>query len=362
MRLKSFHANTVTEAMKMIRESLGEDAIIVATREETGGGVSVTAALDSPSFGVGDSFDDYDRDFASESDWLQYDDEQDVGAVAEELTDVLLKHAVPEDIIDQVVSCAGVAGLEQTHIALVAALEHLFSFRPLSQIPQGRPLMLVGPPGAGKTLAVAKLATRAVMAGGRPHIITTDTLRAGGTEQLAAFTRILDIPMHKARNGTELKKLVEEAPAAQNVIIDSAGLNPFRSDEMRELARMIAVADMEPLLVLPAGSDAEECGEMARIYAALGIRHLMPTRLDIGRRLGGVMAAAHFGGLILTDASDTPQVADGLFVLSPNRLAHLLMPQQAQTIANIGTRPVKEKESSSTQDLPTPSKRIVPAG
>ena len=37
MRLKSFYAKTLTEAMHMIRETLGEDAVIVATREENGG-------------------------------------------------------------------------------------------------------------------------------------------------------------------------------------------------------------------------------------------------------------------------------------------------------------------------------------
>ena len=62
MRLKSFYAKTVTEAMQMIRETLGEDAIIVATREDAGGkGVSVTAAIELPSFG-NDHFDDYDHD------------------------------------------------------------------------------------------------------------------------------------------------------------------------------------------------------------------------------------------------------------------------------------------------------------
>ena len=50
MRLKSFYAKTMTEAMQMVRENLGEDAIIVATREENGGkAVRVTAAVDDTS-------------------------------------------------------------------------------------------------------------------------------------------------------------------------------------------------------------------------------------------------------------------------------------------------------------------------
>ena len=60
--------------MQMVRDSLGEDAIIIATREEKGGkSVRVTAAIEE------------DRDIAFEigkagrlahgDDWLQYDDE-----------------------------------------------------------------------------------------------------------------------------------------------------------------------------------------------------------------------------------------------------------------------------------------------
>ena len=45
MRLKSFTAKTMKEAMQMVRDELGENAVIVATREESGG-VRVTAALE----------------------------------------------------------------------------------------------------------------------------------------------------------------------------------------------------------------------------------------------------------------------------------------------------------------------------
>lgn len=370
MRLKSFYAKTVTEAMQMIRETLGEDAIIVATREDAGGkGVSVTAAIELPSFG-NDHFDDYDHDdmmdAGDESDWLQYDDEQDIGAVAEDLTDVLLKHSVPEDIIDQVISCADVVGLEQSHIALVAALEHLYVFRPLPSKASDKAFMLVGPPGSGKTLAVAKLAARAALNGQRVNVITTDTLRAGGVEQLAAFTKILGIPLEKAGNASALKRALDLSRDADFTVIDTGGFNPFRSEEMRDLARLISAGDIEPVLVLPAGGDADECGEMARIYGALGVRHMLPTRLDIGRRLGGLLAAAHFGGLIFADASDTAQVAEGLFALSPDRLANLLMPQHNHgTARTIYDEHHTENERSDNHDdthINPMKKRTVIAG
>lgn len=346
MRLKSFYAKTVTEAMQMIRDTLGEDAIIVATREENGGkAVRVTAAIEEDD-NRHDDFNDYERD-EIENGYLQYDAEEEDGGVAEALTEVMLKHSVPEDIIDQVISCATVVGLEQAHIALVAALEHLYVFRPLPQKPTEKAFMLVGPPGSGKTLTAAKLAARASMAGHKVSIVSTDTLRAGGIEQLAAFTKILNIPLQKARNAADLKQWIEASRGADFKIIDTGGFNPFRSDEMRDLARLIAAGDIEPVLVMPAGADADESGEIARIYASLGVRHMLPTRLDIGRRLGGLLSAAHYGGLIFAEASDTPSVAEGLFTLSPDRLANLLMPQvsnnKKQQGQNDANRPLKKR-------------------
>lgn len=48
MRLRTFSAPTMSEAMKQIRDALGDDAIIVSSHEsERGRGVQVTAASEN---------------------------------------------------------------------------------------------------------------------------------------------------------------------------------------------------------------------------------------------------------------------------------------------------------------------------
>lgn len=337
----------------MVRDTLGDDAVIVATREEQGGkAVRVTAAIDPRDPYGDDSFarqaatparpspqrptsrsarrndDREEQDRARE--WLQYDEENDdENAVIEKIIDVMLRHAVADEIVDQIVSCATVIGANRPDIALTAALEHLYSYRPLPLRPVDKAFMLVGPPGAGKTLATAKLAARAVLQGLRVAVISTDTIRAGGIEQLGAFTKLLRIKLQTADNGKDLQAALAEARAsgAEQIYVDTGGYNPFAPEEMRDLARLIAAGDIEPILVLPGGIDADESGEMARIYATLGVHCLLPTRLDISRRFGGLLGAAHHGSLVFADASDTPKVADGLLPLSPARLAQLLMPE-----------------------------------
>lgn len=331
MRLKSFYAKTMTEAMQLVRDTLGEDAVIVATREENGGkAVRVTAAVEQ--------VDHYEDEFATmpargdlsdnTDEGLMFEDSTDnESEMLEKLTDVMLRHAVPEEIIDQVISCATVIGLEQADIALIAALEHLFSYKSLPVKPTATAYMMVGQPGSGKTLSVAKLATRAVMNDLKVAVITTDTVRAGGVEQLAAFTKLLNIKLRRATNPQELRQVIDACSSADQIYIDTAGTNPFNAEEMRTLAKLMTAGNIEPLLAMPAGADADESGEIARAFATLGVTKMMATRLDIARRLGGLLGAAHSGGLIFADASNTPKVADGLIGMSPKRLAYLLMPE-----------------------------------
>ena len=256
MRLKTFYAKTMTEAMKMVRETLGEDAIIVATGEERGGKtVRVVAAIE-PAFEIGRG------DIAGAEGWLQYDEEQDIEAIAEEITDMLLRHGASQDVIDSVVSCATAVGFEETGIALIAAMEQLFTFNPLPLKAHAKPMILVGPPGAGKTLAVAKLATRGTMNGLRMGVVSTDTLRAGGIEQLMAFTNLLKIDMQKATTPRDLRMITDELEeSCDQIIIDTAGLNPFNAEEVKTLAKFIAALDARVILTLPAGMDADEAGD-----------------------------------------------------------------------------------------------------
>ena len=78
------------------------------------------------------------------------------------------------------------------------------------------------------------------------------------------------------------------------------------------------------VLVLPAGLDAAEAADLAHAYAAAGASLLVATRLDLARRLGGILAAAS-ARLALTEAGIGPGAADGLLPITPEWLAARLL-------------------------------------
>lgn len=280
MRLRVFHARNATLALTAVREALGEEAVVLGTRR-VAGGVEVTAALD-----------------LAEPELIEPEPEPPPSELARHNLGAALSGAFPGP-------------------DLTAALEARLAFEPL---PEDRPLLLVGPPGAGKTLTCAKLAARAKMAGHAPIVVTADGARAGAVEQLAAFTRLLRVTLAVAAVPEALAKALAARQPGQLALVDGFGCNPFDEAQAERLYRLIRAAEATPVLVLPAGLDAEESAEIARAFHQLGARHLLPTRLDMARRLGGVLSAAAMG-LALTEAGIGPQVAHGLQPLSPAWLA-----------------------------------------
>ena len=318
MRLKTYTAATMAEAMDLVRQDMGEEAIIVGTRRGARSrGARVTAALETA---AGITLP------ASEQDNEKPD-------VPKTIRQALSYHGTPRRLAERLVEAAVERKSDDVIIAFAGALEAAFSFAPLPEVHAEKPAMLIGPPGAGKTVTVAKLAARAILAGRTVEMITTDTRRAGGVEQLAAFTRILRLELETADDAQALGRTVAARSGNTPLYIDTAGTNPFSDTEMESLGQLIAAAGAEPVLVLAAGSDAMEAADIASSFADLGATRLLVTRLDMARRVGSILAAADAARLKFCDVSITPYVADGLSAINPVSLARLIMPHAGKTAA-----------------------------
>ena len=328
MRLKTFQAETMADAMRQNRQELGDDAVIVAThRSRRGRGVEITAAVEptpepepieptvARNAAVADPGADIRNDPAFNSSGI---------LAADRLAHALAFHGVPPGIAERLCLIAARRTSGDAAANLAAALEASFGFAPIEIAPT-RPVLLAGPPGSGKTITTAKLAARAVMAGFRVTVISCDTVRAGGLEQLAAFVDLLRQPLVAVDDPQDLAKAVACAKGDGPIFIDTPGTNPYSSVEFDDLKACIDASGAEPVLVTPAGADASEAAEAAAGFAQAGIAKLLPTRLDVARRYGSTLSAADAAALTLVGASTTAFVANGLRALSPLFLARLLL-------------------------------------
>jgi flagellar biosynthesis protein FlhF len=321
MRLRTFHAPSMSEAMSQLRKELGPDAVIVSNQSGRGG-VRITAAVEQgPPAPVAELEKPTRRRPRTKPTGSELTGWQP------ETATIIRHHRLPEALqfrLEKALKSFDGGNVEE---ALADALETLYRFVPLSAL-SNRPVMLVGPPGAGKTVSIAKLATQAIIEGRKVAVVTTDTVRAGGVDQLEAFTRILDIPLTTAESPAGLTRAVNRIRSKRGdtaILIDTPGLNPFNRAEIADLRRFIDDIDVATVLVLPAGGDADEAVEIATACAAIGARQLIGTRIDAARRFGGLLAAADAGALAFSEVSVSPYVSDGLIRLDSLALSKLLM-------------------------------------
>jgi len=336
----------MAEAMTLIRAELGDDAIIVSTQRAAGdGGVRITAAIEESAL-------DYDIERALDGPSPAGADGDALSLAAADprvasVQEALGYHGAPRRLSQRLAQAVHDADARDPLDACTAALGEAFAFAPLPARKSPRPFLMVGPPGSGKTITVAKLAARARLTNRPVGVITADSVRAGAMAQLAAFTRILEVDLKRARGPESLRSLVEESIGLHDLVfIDSPGINPFSAQDMAYLRELIDAADVEPILVLAAGIDPMEGAEAGESFAHAGATRLLATRLDMARRLGGILAAADQGQLMFSEVTISPHVANGLVPLGPQTLAKLILPRQDEDTAPIGEAAADEPSLS----------------
>lgn len=343
MRVRTFTAATMPDAMAMVRAEMGEDAVILSSHRGKRG-VEVKAAAEKRlALDLEDVDAAYSRLAALEAEF----ERRLIAAVAEQRsapagapeiwTDEtvvarLMFHEMPRALIERL--CATAAKLSEAPgpTALAQAFDAHLAFRPLSAELE-TPVALVGPPGAGKTACAAKLAVRAVLAGRSAALVSTDT-SAGAASQIEAFAELIRLPVVASVPPDGLADTLarlQSEDANRAVIIDTPGVNPFDRAESAQLRITLEASGAEPVLVTPAhgGGDLED---HALMFKALGAQRMIVTRLDIARRLGGLVAAASASGLAFAQGSASPYIAETLEPMNPFALARHLLTGVAEPV------------------------------
>ena len=322
MRLKVFRAPDMAGAMSCVRAELGGEALILATRR-TREGVEITAALEP----------DGDATVATNAapPAMHWAAPRRTAAVWRPPSLSSAQGEKTDPSVAAALAFHGVVEPLQTRLLaapLPAALADTLKFSALDLSSNAAPLLVIGPPGAGKTLTIARLATRLVLGGIMPMVITADGRRAGAMEQLCAFTRLLGINLVAASHPVTLARALAGRPADAPVLIDTPGINAFDPAQREEIADLVAASGGVAVQVLPAGLDMAEAADLAGQGHDMGARLLIGTRFDLARRLGGILAAGATG-LAFAEAGIGPGAADGLTALTPEFLAARLLRQQS---------------------------------
>lgn len=328
MYLKRFRGATVRDALRAAREALGPDALVLTTTMVPARGwrgmmgireVEIAAAAErEPS------------EARREPSVARHQATEDgLAEVAARLTAAGLDRIVAEEVASSIPSTSRRgASVHSLRGALAGRLAPLAA----PDTAYARVEVFVGPPGAGKTTTIAKIAAQERARGGRLGLLAADGFRIGAIEQLRTYADILDAPFGVARTPDDLDRALSSTHR-QPILVDTAGRSPSDVDA-RHLFRVVAEsAGVRTHLVLPASTSANAAKRILDAYADAAPSRLVLTKLDEAESLSPLVSVLRERQLPISYLGIGQRVPEDLNRATPDLLAASVLGEPAPLLS-----------------------------
>lgn len=382
--MKSFVASDMRTALRMVREALGEDAVILSNRR-VASGVELVAASEMPpeapapqpqarplaaaapaarayadvaqpaaaaspyaAYAAPQEFaepprggdrsggwwqmqqelramrDLMEQQYSNFS-WQQYRSQKPAqAAMWRRLQRLGLDAALVRELLDEAdASDATPANANGVWQRLMARLSARIPAAPHDLIARGGVFAFVGPTGAGKSTTIAKLAARYVLEHGNADValITTDSYRIGAHEQLRTLSRILNIPCRVVGAQLDLGTALYELRQCRLVLIDTAGFNLRAPELPQQLAALDALGDrVQCLQVLAVNAQHQALRNAHRAYRPANLVGCIFTKLDETASLGEALSMLVETGVPLAYVADGQAIPGDIETVQPKML------------------------------------------
>lgn len=337
MRIKTFYAKTMPEALRQIKSQLGPEALILSSREiprrsgvwGRSSGFEVVAAVDEPEeFGFETPVQESEP-FPGSAPELE-------NAAAVLLQD-LMKRGVNETLARSLVedAQANLPGTQRSsRRALIesagkAASSLLARRSGRDWQPARRVVAFIGPTGVGKTTSLAKLAARlALQQNKKVVLMTLDGYRIGAVEQLRSYAGLMGVPFRFVEHVSDLRRAIAENSQRDYILIDTAGHGPRDMGSMSELACFLKESDsIERHLVLSAATRTSDLRDAMARFEICNPGHLLFTKLDETSNPGMLLNELVRTRKSFSYYSDGQKVPDDLHVMTGETILDLVLNQ-----------------------------------
>ena len=185
---------------------------------------------------------------------------------------------------------------------------------------------LVGPAGSGKTTAIAKSAAYLKLEKKKKiALVSLDTYRIAGSDQLRIYSKILECPFLEASDPDEIIPFIKKQSDAQYVFIDTPGYIPQHSENHSPLAKVMQLdLPIHLHLVLPGTMKQRDLDEVTKSFSPLGIESLLFTKLDESWGYGEIFTTAIRSQLPLSYFSLGQRVPEDLVTATKERIIERL--------------------------------------
>jgi flagellar biosynthesis protein FlhF len=322
MKIKSYFASSVEQAIQEARQELGTDAMLITSRRSSPetrslGAYEVVFGLDTPSARPRPRVPAADLSGELQHLRAQLQEikstlqgarpSESPSSEAEELFEELVSNDLARNLARETVSAAvrlrEQLSSDQTTSPwpLRAYVAELISkklrFAPPFHHPSpdaAQVVVFAGPPGAGKTTTLIKIAIRECLAQRQSvRILSVDPYRVAAHEKLRSFAAIIGVGFTAINSVQEFSAAVEESRNKSVVLVDTPGYSPTELDGAKEIAICLErVPNKRIHLVLPASTKRLDLTRSIRDYAAFQPDYLLFTKLDETGSQGAILSAA----------------------------------------------------------------------
>jgi flagellar biosynthesis protein FlhF len=153
---------------------------------------------------------------------------------------------------------------------------------------------LVGPPGAGKTTTLVKLAVQYGIRNRKPmQILSLDSYRIAAAEQLRHYAGILGVGFQAVEAPSMLPQYLAEHRHKEWIWIDTPGLSQSDTDVIQELSLVFEKHnEIDVHLVLSAAVKSSDLRAVAERFQGLAPDKLLFAHMDETETFGGVFSIA----------------------------------------------------------------------
>jgi flagellar biosynthesis GTPase FlhF len=227
---------------------------------------------------------------------------------------------------------------ELAGMALESELERRLAVAPTLGPPGTKTpaVLFAGPAGAGKTTSLIKLALRCGFKTGLPvQILSLDTLRVGGWEQLASYARITGLAFDVIHHPNAFAQALAEGRHKKLILIDTPGFSPAELADMPELAAWLErETAVEVQLVLPAVLCPRVAQRAIERFAPFRPAKLLFTHWDELETPGGALEVAMRSALPVSYLADGQQIPEDIQEASKARLLEYFTATPRQVAAS----------------------------
>ena len=378
MQIKRYEAKDMTAALRLIKNELGPEAVILSARSLRKGsgifgahkhcGVEVTAATDTHSIqkpkmktflhddgnggpmmmsektnasvkakGMSQNHFVKQRYSSSKRDDARLRDHQ---PSIEKRWSLALYHQLLSQDVDAEIAADVIEGFKimpdatekfqhgEIKPLLATLFSHMGVANGLLDLDRTPPVVaLIGTTGVGKTSMIAKLAAHYTLEHNKyVALLTIDDYRIGAIEQLNAYARIIGLPLERASTPNELKARLKEFKKYDLILIDTPGFSLNNTPQMEEISSCLEkIHHIQIQLVLSAGTKQKDLLNTIRHLRPIGAQQLIFTKLDESVTYGNLLNILLRSNLPMSFFSRGQQIPDDIEVATIETLVDLIM-------------------------------------